>query len=163
MAPAKRSLKQVVADVGRDRPEVVFLTACTVEIPALRLLSAGIRAAVPGIRVLVVDDDTYVCDVVSRVLQNHQYETVVAHSGDDALEHLRVQAFDVVLTDVRMPGDYDGIDLHDRVVAQDPAFGEAHLLFAEIVDNWLSPASVTSARCSTCCRAPSSCTSACWS
>ena len=37
------------------------------------------------------------------------------------------------------------LKLYREVVAQDPAFGEAHLLFAEIVDSWLSPASVTSA------------------
>ena len=34
--------------------------------------------------------------------------------------------------------------LYREVAAEDPAFGEAHLLFAEIVDSWLSPASVTS-------------------
>lgn len=37
------------------------------------------------------------------------------------------------------------LDLYQEVVAQDPAFGEAHLFFAEIVDGWLSPAAVTSA------------------
>ena len=37
------------------------------------------------------------------------------------------------------------LKLYREVVAKDPAFGEAHLLFAEIVDSWLSPAAVTSA------------------
>jgi TolB-like protein len=37
------------------------------------------------------------------------------------------------------------LKLYRETVAQDPAFGEAHLLFAEIVDSWLSPASVGSA------------------
>jgi TolB-like protein len=37
------------------------------------------------------------------------------------------------------------LDLYREVVAEDPAFGEAHLLFAEIVDGWLSPANVTAA------------------
>jgi TolB-like protein/tetratricopeptide (TPR) repeat protein len=35
--------------------------------------------------------------------------------------------------------------LYREIVNEDPAFGEAHLLFAEIVDSWLSPAAVTSA------------------
>lgn len=35
--------------------------------------------------------------------------------------------------------------LYRDIVADDPAFGEAHLLFAEIVDGWLSPAAVMSA------------------
>jgi TolB-like protein len=37
------------------------------------------------------------------------------------------------------------LELYREVVAQDPAFGEAHLRFAEIVDGWLSPASVAAA------------------
>lgn len=37
------------------------------------------------------------------------------------------------------------LQLYREVAAEDPAFGEAHLLFAEIVDSWLSPAAVTSA------------------
>jgi len=74
-----------------------------------------------GKHVLVVDDDTYVCDVVARILGNHGYETTVVNSGDEALEILKEQSFDLMVTDVRMPGDYDGIDLHDRLVAHDPS------------------------------------------
>ncbi len=37
------------------------------------------------------------------------------------------------------------LNLYREIVAQDPAFGEAHLLFAEIVDGWLSPAAVMAA------------------
>ena len=36
------------------------------------------------------------------------------------------------------------LELYKEIVAEDPAFGEAHLLFAEIVDSWLSPANITS-------------------
>jgi two-component system NtrC family sensor kinase len=71
--------------------------------------------------VLVVDDDEYVRDVVERILRNHGYETVVAASGDEALRTLATRDFDLMITDVRMPGEYDGIDLHDRLVAHDPA------------------------------------------
>lgn len=37
------------------------------------------------------------------------------------------------------------LELYREIVAQDPAFGEAHLFFAEIADAWLSPASLTAA------------------
>ena len=37
------------------------------------------------------------------------------------------------------------VELYEQVVEQDPAFGEAHLLFAVIADGWLSPAAVTTA------------------
>lgn len=73
-----------------------------------------------GKSVLVVDDDTYVCDVVARVLQNHDYDTEVANDGEQAIRMLGKRSYDLLVTDVRMPGDYDGIDLHDRLIARDP-------------------------------------------
>jgi len=89
-----------------------------VELPGGRRRPAS--EAGSGKRVLIVDDDTYVCDVVSRVLRNHKYATDVAHDGEQALRMLGARSYDLLVTDVRMPGDYDGIDLHDRLVARDP-------------------------------------------
>ncbi len=110
-------LIRIPAEEAREYP---------VEAPSVAPRPAS--SAGEGLRVLVVDDDTYVCDVVSRVLTNHRYTTEVAHNGEDALKRLGENPFDVVLTDVRMPGDYDGIDLHDRVIAQDPA-GARRIIF----------------------------------
>ena len=73
-----------------------------------------------GMNVLIVDDDTYVCDVVARVLKNHNYTTDVANDGAQALRMLSEASYDLIVTDVRMPGEYDGIDLHDRLIARDP-------------------------------------------
>jgi len=55
-------------------------------------------------------------------------------------EYLRsVAAFDTTGSSEKV------LELYREIVALDPAFGEAHLLFAEIVDGWLSPAAVTMA------------------
>ncbi|MDF1702174.1 MAG: response regulator, partial [Planctomycetota bacterium] len=69
-----------------------------------------------GKHVLVVDDDTYICDVVTRVIRNHGYTADVANDGEEALKYLSRGEYDLVITDVRMPGEYDGIDLHDRLI-----------------------------------------------
>jgi TolB-like protein len=53
--------------------------------------------------------------------------------------YLSVDQFDPLGSSAKMLG------LYREIVAEDPAFGEAHLLFAEIVDGWLSPAAVMSA------------------
>ena len=53
--------------------------------------------------------------------------------------YLSVDQFDPLGSSAKMLG------LYREIVAEDPAFGEAHLLFAEIVDGWLSPATVMSA------------------
>ena len=88
-----------------------------------------------GQRILVVDDDEYICDVVSRVLANHGYTCDVAGDGEVALSMLGERAYDLVVTDVRMPGDYDGIDLHDRLMLRnDQAFGRMVFMTGNMLD-----------------------------
>lgn len=68
--------------------------------------------------ILVVDDDDIIRETLCELLmQDH-----VCHSADTAegaLAKLEAQAFDVVLTDVSMPG-LSGMDLLNRVVAHYP-------------------------------------------
>lgn len=54
--------------------------------------------------VLIVDDEQPMCELVSAALAISGFETVMCHTADRALECVRQQDFDVVLTDVRMPG-----------------------------------------------------------
>ena len=61
-------------------------------------------------RVLVVDDERSVCDAVVTLLNARGHVSVGAESGEDALERLRREYFDVLLCDVRMPG-MSGLDL----------------------------------------------------
>jgi two-component system NtrC family sensor kinase len=77
-----------------------------------------------GRRVLVVDDDTSVCDVVAQTLQNLAYQVDVVPSGEEALERIRSTPFDVVLSDLRMPGALDGFALFDQVREVMPSLAE---------------------------------------
>ena len=60
--------------------------------------------------VLFVDDEVGFLDVMGRRLRRRGIEAVLAPSGQDALEALRHQAFDAVVTDLKMPG-MDGLTL----------------------------------------------------
>jgi len=63
-------------------------------------------------RILFVEDEPAVLQVFGRMLTNAGYEIVPARSGDTALEIFkRDQNFDLVLTDVSMPGNLNGFDL----------------------------------------------------
>jgi len=56
-------------------------------------------------RVLVVDDESAICELTRRLLSRHGYEVHVADSGNEALAVLTAQGpFDLLLTDVVMPG-----------------------------------------------------------
>src|SRR5579872_5588759 len=65
-------------------------------------------------RVLIVDDQREIRDVVDRVLRHDGYETMLAESGEDALRLLEAgAAIDLLLTDLRMP-DMHGDELARR-------------------------------------------------
>ena len=63
--------------------------------------------------VLIVDDEPLVRDTVSELLSSAGLFTLEAKNGTEALELLNKQAHAVavLLTDIRMPGGVDGIDL----------------------------------------------------
>jgi CheY-like chemotaxis protein len=71
-------------------------------------------------KVLVVDDDPVVGKSFNRVLsQDKGYVVVTAQNAAEALERLREQEYDVVFTDIKMPG-MDGVELTERVKASRP-------------------------------------------
>jgi CheY-like chemotaxis protein len=54
-------------------------------------------------RALVVDDERQVLAVMVRALEDAGYECDAALNGEEALQHLAVKHFDLVVTDLRMP------------------------------------------------------------
>ena len=63
-------------------------------------------------RVLVVDDEPGIRKLLAFELDFLGYETVTMENADEALALLRKSPpFDLIITDVRMPGSMDGIDL----------------------------------------------------
>ena len=70
-------------------------------------------------KILVVDDEESVRNMVSVLLQKERYQVSSASGGEEALELLGEQAFDLVLSDIRMPG-MDGLGLLGRIHALYP-------------------------------------------
>jgi two-component system, OmpR family, response regulator MtrA len=61
-------------------------------------------------RVLVVDDDSSLAEMLTIVLRNEGFDSRVCSDGDDALKMFREYRPDVVLLDLMLPGT-DGIDV----------------------------------------------------
>ena len=74
-------------------------------------------------RILVVDDETGVADMVSDILLSAGYEVETRYDSREALTLLRSESFDVVLSDMRMPG-LDGPALYGELKKLDPAFAK---------------------------------------
>lgn len=70
-------------------------------------------------KVLVVDDDPVVGRSFDRVLSERGYAVITAASGQEALDRMAREDYDMVFTDIRMPG-MDGIDVAARIKARQP-------------------------------------------
>jgi len=70
-------------------------------------------------KVLVVDDDPVVGKSFDRVLTGKGYAVITASNGDEALSKLRSENYDVVFTDIRMPG-MSGLEVAERVRESQP-------------------------------------------
>lgn len=72
-------------------------------------------------KVLVVEDNATVRDLVARILRDHGYEVLTAKSGEDCLRKAsdRLAGVDLLLTDVVMPR-ISGPELYDRLLPSLP-------------------------------------------
>lgn len=70
-------------------------------------------------RILVVDDDPVVAKSIDRVLTAKGFAVINAQSGEDALQKLKNETYDVVFTDIKMPG-ISGIEVAERIKASQP-------------------------------------------
>ena len=70
-------------------------------------------------RVLAVDDDGLVLLSTSMILEELGYDVVQADSGPAALKHLESGTFDLVVSDVMMPG-MNGLELLGEINARQP-------------------------------------------
>jgi excisionase family DNA binding protein len=59
-------------------------------------------------RILVVDDEATIRDLLAKTLALAEYDVDLAPDGRAALERLRMMSFDLLITDLRMPG-IDGL------------------------------------------------------
>jgi CheY-like chemotaxis protein len=92
-------------------------------------------------RVLVVDDENLIADSVAMILNRSGYTAIARYSGTDALESIREQCPDIIVSDVVMP-DFNGIQLAKAVRSLCP--NARIVLFSGNVDtaNLLDDASI---------------------
>ncbi|WP_205695810.1 ATP-binding protein [Conexibacter sp. SYSU D00693] len=100
-------------------------TTFTVVLPFAPLAVDGdpAREALRGRRVLVVDDEPEIAELIAHRLEPYGVEATVAHSGADALDLLAREHFDALTVDVLMPG-MSGFEVL-RALREDPDL--AHL------------------------------------
>jgi DNA-binding response OmpR family regulator len=68
-------------------------------------------------RLLVVEDEADLAAAIARVLRREGYAVDVSHDGEDALEKVLVNAYDLICLDLNLPG-IDGVELCRRLRAE---------------------------------------------
>ena len=70
-------------------------------------------------RILVVDDDPVILELIDEILKAHGYDVVTAPNGKSGIKELERDFFDLVLTDLVMP-DINGMDIVAYVTEKSP-------------------------------------------
>ena len=70
--------------------------------------------------ILLVEDDEHLVAVLVDLLQENQYKVETARDGDEAVARAQKQSFQLLLTDVRMPGGRDGITALEAIQKLQP-------------------------------------------
>ncbi len=84
-----------------------------------------------GARILIVDDEPHICELLSRWLTSEGYSCATALSGEASLEVLKTKKFHLVISDIMMPG-MSGVDLL-TVITQ--LFSDVAVIMVTAVDD----------------------------
>jgi CheY-like chemotaxis protein len=72
-----------------------------------------------SLRILVVDDEPHILHYMRATLETWGHAVTVAADGADALARARIDAFDVIITDIRMPH-LGGREMYDALRRERP-------------------------------------------
>jgi DNA-binding NtrC family response regulator len=80
--------------------------------------------------ILLIEDEPSVSAFVCAALERRGYRVVQAASGADGLRELRTGTYAGVISDIRMPGDINGADVHKWIQSHRPELCERIILIS---------------------------------
>lgn len=129
-----RGTMKIQSSEGRGTMVEIFLPLVSPAIPTVPELrpSAVVAAQSPVApavslatgsksKILIVDDEPALTELVRAWVMSQGHIVVLASTADDALTLLAVRTFDVLLTDIMMPGALDGLALAEKAREIHPA------------------------------------------
>ncbi|WP_163708138.1 sigma-54-dependent transcriptional regulator [Mangrovibacterium lignilyticum] len=70
-------------------------------------------------KILIIDDDSFICEILKKHLKNHKYQVETAFSAQSALQIFKNKGIELVLCDFRLP-DSSGLEVLQKVRAMNP-------------------------------------------
>jgi len=80
--------------------------------------------------ILLIEDEPSVSAFVRSALERKGYRVIQASTGAEGLAHLRSQPFGGVISDIRMPGETNGADVHEWIQRNRPELGSRIILIS---------------------------------
>lgn len=115
---------EIASEVGKGTTFRLYFKASPEDAEPVLGDSVGAEPPVDsGARILVVEDDPGVARILHRILGDAGYSITAAPSGDEGLENFRKAAnpFDLVITDIVLPGSLQGPGLADAIRQDAPS------------------------------------------
>ncbi|MDH5560390.1 MAG: response regulator [Deltaproteobacteria bacterium] len=89
-------------------------------------------------RILVIDDEVNICELLSLEFTDLGYEVSTANSAFNGLLSLKKQAVDLVILDIKMPG-MDGIEALEKIIStQNNLPVIIHSAYSHFKENYLT-------------------------
>jgi DNA-binding NtrC family response regulator len=70
--------------------------------------------------ILLVDDEKHILDFYGTVLAKNNFDCICMESGEAAMDIMRTESIDVIVTDYKMPG-MNGVELLEEIMETNPA------------------------------------------
>ncbi len=113
----KRNLAEVLAVIPELRT------------PHREATSEGTESAHAVKKILVVDDERSVVDLVKRILASRGYQVDTAGDGHTAIQMVSQRAYDLIIVDLKMP-DIGGMEVYQSIKEANPAQAERVAFFS---------------------------------
>ena len=126
-----RSFHRPTADNGGCRVQVLPAVTPSAD-PQLPARPA--QVTVLSARILILDDDHAIAELLGEMLTLLGYSTVLCHSAQVALEWLDRQEFNLIISDFRMPK-MDGQEFYEQAVRKKPELARRILFLSGDVVN----------------------------
>jgi two-component system, NtrC family, sensor kinase len=110
---------EVESEEGKGTTMTIYLPIVTDPQEAQELVATEQPEELPVLRILLVDDDRTVAGSLQSLLQKAGHTVVFLNDAASALDEYRASEFDLVLTDVQMPG-MNGIELTTELRRYNP-------------------------------------------
>jgi DNA-binding NtrC family response regulator len=80
--------------------------------------------------ILLIEDEPAVSAFVRAALERKGYRVVQASTGAEGLQQLSTETYGGVISDIRMPGDVNGADVHQWIQRHRPELGSRIILIS---------------------------------